>query len=131
MDTGLRDAAGRRIKIEHYVFPNGSGFAENHANFFNRGFSPTQIAAGLSEPMLDEHDNPRLDGNGKPLLRGKYSLHPLRHFFCSWLIQRGKPLQGSADPDGSQFRNHDLDRYGHLFPAQTTQRRWRRPSAHC
>src|SRR5262245_66597301 len=88
MKSGLRDLAGAEVRIQHYVFPNGAGFAENHANLFNRGFSPLQIAAGLSEPMLDEKGNPRFDKNRKPLLRGKYSLHALRHFFCSWLIER-------------------------------------------
>jgi hypothetical protein len=36
---------------------------------------PVQIAAGLSEPMLDAAGNPRFDKDGRPLLRGKYNLH--------------------------------------------------------
>ena len=80
------------------------------------GFSPTQIAAGLSEPMLDEHGNPRLDQHGEPYLRGKYSLHALRHVFCSWLIERGKPLKEVQTQMGHSSATMTLDRYGHLFP---------------
>ena len=63
MRTGQRDLAGAEVRIQHFVFPNGAGFVENHANLFNRGFSPLQIAAGLSEPLLDERGNPRFDKN--------------------------------------------------------------------
>jgi len=49
-EDGLRDLVEGQVGIQHYVFPNGAGFAENHANPFNRGSSTLQIAAGLSEP---------------------------------------------------------------------------------
>src|SRR5262245_3181236 len=116
MKSGQRDLAGAEVRIQHYVFPNGAGFAENHANLFNRGFSPLQIAAGLSEPLLDEQGNPRFNQGGAPLLRGKYSLHALRHFFCSWLIERRKPLKEVQTQMGHSSATMTLDRYGHLFP---------------
>ena len=40
MKTGVRTPAGAFVGIQHYVFPNGAGFAENHANLFNRGLQP-------------------------------------------------------------------------------------------
>jgi integrase len=75
--TGRR---GRSIKLLHYVFCTGKGFVESRSNIAKRGFNPIQIAAGLSEPLaLDRKGNPRLDKHGQPRLRGKYSLHALRH----------------------------------------------------
>ena len=108
MKTGVRIPAGGQVGIQHYVFPNGAGFAENHANLFNRGFGPLQVAAGLCEPMLAK--------NQKPRLRGKYGMHALRHFFCSWLIERGKPLKEVQTQMGHSSATMTLDRYGHLFP---------------
>jgi len=118
MDTGERDRDGKPIKLLHYVFPNGSGFAESHANIVNRGYFPTQIAAGLGVPMLDDQENPRFDKDSKPLLRGKYGLHALRHFFCSWLIDRGKAPKDIQTQMGHSSLVMTLDLYGHLFPRQ-------------
>ena len=100
MDTGLRDATGGRIKIEHYVFPNGAGFAENHANLFNRGFSPLQIAAGLSEPMLDEKGNPRLRQERQAAPARQVQLARLASLLLQLVDRAGKATQGGADPDG-------------------------------
>jgi integrase len=116
MDTGECDRAGKPIKVLHYVFPNGLGFSENHANLVNRGFFPVQIAAGLSEPMLDTAGEPRSDKDGQPMLRGKYGLHALRHFFCSWQIDRGKRPKDIQTQMGHSSLVMTLDRYGHLFP---------------
>jgi integrase len=118
LDTGLYDLAGQRIKLLHYVFPNGLGCVESHQNIVNRGFFPIQIAAGLAEPMLDSKGDPRLDKTGKPLMRGKHSLHALRHFFCSWLIDRGKAPKDIQVQMGHSSLVMTLDRYGHLFPRQ-------------
>jgi integrase len=116
LDTGERDHEGNPIKVLHYVFPNGIGCWEGHANIINRGFSPIQIAAGLGVPMLDAKDNIRLGEDGRPLMRGKYGLHALRHFFCSWLIDRGKPPKEIQTQMGHSSLVMTLDRYGHLFP---------------
>jgi len=66
--------------------------------------------------MLDAKGNPRFDKNRKPRLRGKYGIHALRHFFCSWLIERGKPLKEVQTQMGHSSGIMTLDRYGHLFP---------------
>jgi integrase len=102
--------------VLHYVFPTGRGYIESHQNIVKRGLFATQIAAGLSEPILDAKGNPRFDKNGKPMLRGKYNLHALRHFFCSWLIDRGKAPKDIQTQMGHSSLVMTLDRYGHLFP---------------
>jgi integrase len=82
------------------VFPNGVGRHESHANIYNRGFVPLQIKAGV------------VDAKGAP----KYSLHSLRHFAASWLIEQGfqpKRLQAILGHSSMQMT---YDRYGHLFP---------------
>ncbi len=91
------------------VFPNGNGNVENHANIANRGFYALQLAAGIAEPAIDE--------NGKPVMKPKYGLHALRHFFASWLIERGfsaKRVQGLVGHSSIQMT---FDVYGHLFPS--------------
>jgi integrase len=118
LDSGERDAQGRPIKLLHYVFPNKRGAAENHQNLVNRGLFPTQIAAGLGEPMLDAAGSPRFDKDGKPLLRGKYNLHALRHFYCSWLISRGRAPKAIQVEMGHSSLVLTLDVYGHLLPRQ-------------
>ena len=119
LDSGERDAQGKPIKLLHFVFPNGAGCSENHANITTRGFFAVQIAAGLGEPMVDAHGNPRFDRDGKPLMRGKYGLHGLRHLFCSWLIDRGKAPKDIRVQMGHSSLVMTLDRYGHLFPRQS------------
>ncbi|MGH7038375.1 MAG: tyrosine-type recombinase/integrase [Stellaceae bacterium] len=85
----------------NFVFPNGNGRVENHANIANRGFYALQIKAGI------------VDSEGKP----KYGLHALRHFCASWLIEQGfspKRLQALLGHSSIQMT---FDRYGHLFPS--------------
>lgn len=116
-----------------YVFPNGNGRIENHANIANRGFYALQKAAGIVEPAVDAEGKPvmesALDKRGKPLFgddgkpvmrqaeRPKYGLHALRHFCASWLIEQGfsaKRLQALLGHSSIQMT---FDRYGHLFPS--------------
>jgi integrase len=83
------------------AFPNGRGNVESHANIVSRGFYPTQIAAGL------------VGEDGKP----KYGFHALRHFFASWVAERGfshKKVQALLGHSSIQMT---FDRYGHLFPS--------------
>jgi integrase len=90
-----------------YVFPNGDGNVENHANIVTRGLGPTLIAAVVTAP----------DGEAK------YSgLHSLRHFFASWCINRRVdgglelPLKVVSERLGHSNIAITADLYGHLFP---------------
>jgi integrase len=92
----------------HYVFPNGDGNVENHANIVTRGLGPTLIAAGVTAP----------DGEAP-----KYSgLHSLRHYFASWCINRKVdhgcelPLKVVSERLGHSNIAITADLYGHLFP---------------
>ena len=84
------------------VFPNGRGLVENLSNVQDRGVAPAQIAAGI------------VVADGK----AKYSLHALRHFFASWLIDQGfgpKRVQYLMGHSGVQIT---LDTYTHLSPQE-------------
>jgi integrase len=83
------------------VFPNGKGNVESHANIANRGFYALQRSAGL------------VDEDGKP----KYGLHALRHFFASWVIERGFSAKRVQALLGHSSIQMTFDRYGHLFPS--------------
>jgi integrase len=94
------------------VFSNGRGKVENHANIVNRGFIPLQIVCGVAVP--DPED---LDQDGNPVIKAKYGLHSLRHFFASWIIEQGfspKRLQALLGHSSIQMT---FDIYGHLFPS--------------
>jgi integrase len=88
------------------VFANGVGKVESHANIYNRGLVPAQIAAGV------------VDEAGK----AKYSLHALRHFYASWCINRRVdgglelPLKLVQARLGHASITMTADCYGHLFP---------------
>jgi integrase len=90
----------------HYVFPNGSGHVENHANIVVRGLAPTLVAAGVTDP----------DGGAKYT-----GLHSLRHYYASWCINRA-PIGLALSLKEVQVRmGHSnialtADTYSHLFP---------------
>jgi integrase len=83
------------------VFPNGLGKVENHANIANRGFYALQRAAGI------------IGADGNP----KYGLHALRHFFASWVIERGFSPKKVQTLLGHSSIQMTFDVYGHLFPS--------------
>ena len=92
----------RRQKELHYVFPNGEGNVENHANIVTRGLAPTWERAGVT---------------------GKYTgLHALRHFFASWCVNRRVdgglelPLKIVSERLGHSNIAITADLYSHLFP---------------
>jgi integrase len=94
------------------VFPNGAGKIESHANIANRGLYAIQLKMGMVKPNPVEKDK---DGN--PVMRPKYGMHALRHFFASWAIEQGfsaKRLQGYLGHSSMQMT---FDVYGHLFPS--------------
>jgi len=83
------------------VFPNGNGRGENHSNIVNRGLPPIQVAAGV------------VGDDGKP----KYGMHALRHFFASWVIERGFSPKRVQSLLGHSSIQMTFDVYGHLFPS--------------
>jgi integrase len=107
----------------HFVFPNGSGNVEAHANIITRGLIPTWENAGVTTPVLDDKGKPTCDTEGKPVLTAKYTgLHSLRHFFASWCINRRTdgglelPLKIVSERLGHSNIAITADLYGHLFP---------------
>jgi len=94
------------------VFPNGKGNVESHANIANRGFYPLQRNAGTVVADPKEKDE-----SGNPVMKPKYGLHALRHFFASWAIEREfspKRVQALLGHSSIQMT---FDVYGHLFPS--------------
>lgn len=116
-DTGAKNSEGEPIMELHYVFPNGLGKLESHANIVNRGLIPVQIKAGVSQP------GSKLDKKGNRIMEAKYTgLHALRHFYASWCINRLQDGGLNLPPKVVQERlGHSsiimtMDVYGHLFP---------------
>jgi integrase len=91
----------------HFVFPNGEGNVENHANIVTRGLAPTLVEAGVTDP----------DGGAKYT-----GLHSLRHYFASWCINRRAdgglelPAKIVSERLGHANIGITLDLYAHLFP---------------
>jgi integrase len=89
------------------VFPNRRGGVASLLNIVQKGWSPVQIAAKVT----DEH--------GKAKYRG---LHALRHFYASWCINRRAdgglelPLKVVQARLGHASIQMTADIYGHLFP---------------
>jgi len=105
------------------VFPNGVGKVESLANIINRGLVPACVAAGISVRATDERGKPLNDDEGHPIVKAKYTgLHPLRHFYASWCINRpadgglGLPPKVVQERLGHSSITMTYDRYGHLFP---------------
>ena len=98
------------------VFPNGKGKVESLSNIYKRGFGPAQVAAGIAI------DTGEVDKKGKPILRPKYGMHALRHFYASWMINRKRdgglelPAKRVQERLGHSTITMTLDIYGHLFP---------------
>lgn len=100
-------------KGEHdLVFPNGVGNPEHHQNILNRGFFPLQVAAGIAV------DTGRIDQDGNPIVKAKYSLHALRHAAAALFIEQGmKPKRVQALMGHSSIQI-TFDLYGYLFPSE-------------
>ncbi|AGA07732.1 site-specific integrase [Sinorhizobium meliloti] len=116
-DTGQINTAGNPVRELHYVFPNGNGNIESHANIINRGLIPAQLKAGITVPTE------KVDEDGNTIMAAKYTgLHSLRHFFASWCINRkedgglGLPVKSVQERLGHSSVQMTLDVYGHLFP---------------
>jgi integrase len=92
------------------VFPNGRGNVEMLSNIWRRGLVPVQMVAGVTALTG------KMDKGGKPILRAKYGLHALRHFFASYLIDQGFPPKKVQALMGHSSIQMTFDLYGHLFP---------------
>ena len=109
-----RKGKGRQGKddpgVLDLVFPNGEGKTENHANIANRGFYALQLACDIARA------GSRKDEKDEPVLRAKYGLHTLRHFFASWLIEQNFSPKKVQALLGHKSMQMTYDVYGHLFP---------------
>jgi integrase len=89
------------------VFATKRGQIEQHAVIY-KALKPVVIAAGLT------------DQDGKPKYTG---LHPFRHFYASWCINRRQdgglelPAKIVQERLGHASIVMTMDRYGHLFPS--------------
>jgi len=119
--TGEKDADGKPVleemRPEQFVFPNVLGKVESLSNIMQRGFMPSQVAAGVSI------DTGEKDKAGQPIKRAKYTgFHSLRHFYASWLINRkedgglGLPPKSVQERLGHSTIALTMDTYSHLFP---------------
>ena len=88
------------------VFPSGTGNIEYHGNIVKRGLKPILVKARVT------------DAKGEAKYTG---LHPLRHWYASWLINRAEDGGLGLPPKVVQARlGHSsitmtMDVYGHLF----------------
>ena len=89
------------------VFPNTAARIWDHADIVTRFLHPTVVRAGV------------LDANGNAKYTG---LHPYRHFYASWLINRKAdgglelPIKTVQQRLGHSSIVMTSDTYGHLFP---------------
>ncbi len=94
------------------VFPNGVGNVESLGNIYRRGFAPAQIAAGAAI------DSGAVGKDGRPIMKARYGLHALRHFYAAWLIEQGFPPKKVQAMLGHSSIQMTYDVYGHLFPSE-------------
>lgn len=100
------------------VFPNGLGNVENHGNLYARVFGPAWVAGGAAV------DTGQSDQDGNPVLKPKYGIHALRHFFAAWLIN--EKARGGLEVSlkraqvllGHSSLQMTADTYGHLLPTK-------------
>jgi integrase len=83
------------------VFPNGLGKVESYANLIDRGFSPIQVAAGVTAQ--------------REATVAKYGLHALRHACASLWIEQGHNPKQIQKLMGHSSIKVTFDTYGHLF----------------
>jgi integrase len=100
-----------------FMFPNGKGHVESHANLYNRGWDGWQIKAGVCEPKRDKNTGKVVkDGEGRVVMTGKYGVHALRHFYASVLIDDGFNPKRVQTLLGHSTIQVTLNIYSHLFP---------------
>ena len=90
------------------MFPNSRGKIEAHSNIATRGFGAVQIKAGLTKGK-------RIDKRRREVPVPKYSMHCLRHFCASVLIDQGFAPKRIQQIMGHSSIQMSFDLYGHLF----------------
>jgi integrase len=113
--TAWKEVCPRKDGKLWLVFPNGVGNVENHPNIQQRGFDPTQIKAGVIGPVIGKNGSPVIGEDGEPVVGPKYSLHALRHFFASVIIEQGFSPKRVQELMGHANIKITFDTYGHLF----------------
>jgi len=92
----------------HYVFPNGDGNVENHANIVTRGLASMMIAGGVTAP----------DGDSVPKYSGIHACGITSRHGAS--IGRSTAVGITAQVVSEQLDHSTIaitaDLYGHLFP---------------
>lgn len=91
---------------QNLVFPNGLGNVESIHNIHNRAWHPLQRHVGL------------VNAKGKAL----YTIHALRHFYASMLIDRGAPPKEVQIMLGHADIQTTMNIYGHLFEERKGER---------
>ena len=97
------------------AFPSRTGTPLRHNNMLRRMFFPLQVRAGLGVPSLDAKGKPKVDGDGQPMLTGKYGFHTLRHAAASGWIESNIDLKRLQVWIGHENIRLTLDTYGHLL----------------
>jgi len=110
-----RDAETGELR---FAFPNGNGIVENHANISNRGWRAWQIKAGVSVPRRGADGKVIKDKHGNVVMKAKYGVHALRHFFASLMIDQGFNTKRLQTLLGHSSIQMTLDVYTHLFPPE-------------
>jgi integrase len=112
-----------------FVFPNGNGIIENHANISNRGWKEWQIKAGVCLPRRDLDGRAVRDEAGNAVMKAKYGVHALRHFFASLMIDQGFNPKRVQALMGHSTVQMTLNVYAHLFKPDEADDRTRFASA--
>jgi integrase len=109
------------------VFPDELGGVATYHDVLREGLEPAWIAAGVCTVVKDADGKVKVDKHGEPVRRPKYtSMHALRHFYASWLINRRAdrglelPAKVVQERLGHATISMTLDTYGHLFPQGDT-----------
>lgn len=97
------------------VFASSSGRPLSMGNIFNRAWKPLQLAAGLSDPVLDGNGDIVRDDEGKPVMEPRYRFHDLRHFHASMLIADDANPKEVQYEMGHSSIQMTYNIYGHLF----------------
>jgi integrase len=100
------------------AFPSKTGTPLRHNNLLRRVYFPLQVRAGLGAPRRDRSGEVVRDGQGEPILTGKYSFHALRHAAASGWIASKIDLKRLQVWIGHENIQLTLDTYGHLLADQ-------------